>query len=89
MNTSTTLANHDPRMNSTNPKHRELLGIVGTKSTLYDSCNCLLISLCVLDIVCSCLVCFLSVWCYMVVVLVFGFLALKTLWCKTMNGKPL
>jgi hypothetical protein len=73
------MANHDPSMNRTNPKYRALLGIVGTCSTLCDSCNCLLIALCVLDIVCSCLVCFLSVYCYLVIVLVFGLSALKPL----------
>jgi hypothetical protein len=41
MKTSTTMANHDPRMNRTNPKYRTLLGIVGTWSTSCDSCNCL------------------------------------------------
>jgi hypothetical protein len=75
------MANHDPRMNRTNPKYRTLLGIVGTWSTSCDSCNCLLIALCVLDIVCSCLVCFLSVWCYMVLVLIFGLSAFKILRC--------
>jgi hypothetical protein len=74
MQTLTTLANHEPRMNRTNPKHRELLGIVGTWSTSCDFCNCLLFSLCVLDSVlqlscvflivfCSCPVCFLNVCC--------------------------
>jgi hypothetical protein len=29
METSTTMANHDPRMNRTNPKYRALLGLVG------------------------------------------------------------
>jgi hypothetical protein len=57
------------------------LGIVGTWSTTCDSCNCLLIAMCVLDIVCSCLVCFLSECCYFVLVPVFGLLALKTSWC--------
>jgi hypothetical protein len=77
MKTSTTMANHDPRMNRTNPKYRTLLSIVGTWNTSCDSCNCLLIALCVLGIVCSCFVCFLSVYCYLVHVLVFGLLALK------------
>jgi hypothetical protein len=58
-----------------------VLDVVGTWSTSCDSCNCLLIALCVLDIFCSCLVCFLSVWCYMVLVLVFGLSALKILRC--------
>jgi hypothetical protein len=62
-------------------KYRALWGIIGTWSASCDSCNCLLIALCVLDIVCSCLVCFLSVYCYLVIVLVFGLLALKPLWC--------
>jgi hypothetical protein len=39
-----------------------------------------LFALCVLGIVCSCFVCFLSVYCYLVHVLVFGLPALKTLW---------
>jgi hypothetical protein len=39
-------------------KYRALLGIIGTWSTSCDSCNCLLIALCVLGIVCSCFVCF-------------------------------
>jgi hypothetical protein len=34
-----------------------------------------------LNSVCSCLECFLSVYCYLVLVLVFGLLALKTHWC--------
>jgi hypothetical protein len=90
MKTSTTMANHNPRMNRTNPKCRALLGIVGTWSTSYDSCNCLLIALCVLGSVCSCLVCFLSVWCYMVLVLVFGLSALKTFYhVKPWIIKPL
>jgi hypothetical protein len=63
MKTSTTMANHDPRMNMTNPKYRALLGIVGTWSTSCDYCNCLLFALCVLDSVCSCFVCFLNVCC--------------------------
>jgi hypothetical protein len=84
MKTSTTMANHDPRMNRTNPKYRKLLGIVGTWCTPCDSCNCLLIALCVLGIVCSCFVCFLSV-CYclvlmLVLVLVFGISASKPVW---------
>jgi hypothetical protein len=70
MKTSTTMANRDPRVNRTNPKYHELLGVLGTRSTL-----------CVLDVVCCCPVCFLSVWCYMVLVLVFHLLALKTLRC--------
>jgi hypothetical protein len=77
MKTSTTMANHDPRMNRTNPKYCVLLGIFGTWSTSCDFCNCLLYALCVLDSVCSCLECFLSVYCYLVLVLVFGLLALK------------
>jgi hypothetical protein len=81
MKTTTTMANHDPRMNKTNPKYHALLGIVGTWSTSCDSCNCLLVAMCVLDIVCSCFVCFLSVYCNLVLVLVFGLLALKTHWC--------
>jgi hypothetical protein len=63
MKTSTTMANHDPRINRTNPKYRALLGIVGTWSTSCDFCNCLLFALCVHDSVCSCLVCFLNVCC--------------------------
>jgi hypothetical protein len=64
-----------------NPKYRALIGIVGTWSTSCDYCNCLLIALCVLDVVCSCLVCFLSVCCYFVLVLVFGPSPLETLRC--------
>jgi hypothetical protein len=30
MKESTSMTNHDPRMNRTNPKYRALLGIVGT-----------------------------------------------------------
>jgi hypothetical protein len=90
MKTSTTMANRDPRMNRDNPKYRALLGIVGTWSTSCDFCNCLLFALCVLDNVCSCLECFLSAYCYLVLVLVFGLLALKTHWCKsTLVRKPL
>jgi hypothetical protein len=81
MKTSTIMANHDPRMNRTNPKNHALLGIVGTWSTSCDSWNCLLIVLCDLDIAYSCLVCFLSVYCYLVIVLVFGLSALKILRC--------
>jgi hypothetical protein len=40
--TSTTLANHDPRMNRTDPKYCALLGILGTWSTSCDFCNCCL-----------------------------------------------
>jgi hypothetical protein len=57
-----------------------LLGIVGTWSTSCDFCNCLLFALGVLDSVCSCLECFLSVYCYLVLVLVFGLSALKTIY---------
>jgi hypothetical protein len=83
MKTSTTMANHDPRMNRTDPKYHAL-GIVGTWGTPWDSCNCLLIALCVLGIVCSYFVCFLSV-CYCLVlmlmlVLVFGISASKPVW---------
>jgi hypothetical protein len=81
MKTSTTMANHDPRMYRTNPEYRELIGIVGTWSTSCDSCNCLLIAMCVLDIVCSCFVCFLSVHCYHVLVVVLDLSALKPLRC--------
>jgi hypothetical protein len=92
MKESATMANHDPRMKRTNPKYRALLGIVGTWSTSCDFCNCLLFALCVLDSVCSCLECFLSVYCYLMLVLVFGLLALKKtpLVCKrTLVRKPL
>jgi hypothetical protein len=90
MKTSTTMANHDPRMNRTNPTYRALLGIVGTWSTSCDFCNCLLLALCVLDMVCSCLVCSLSGCCYLVFVLVFGISALKTpLACQTPIEEPL
>jgi hypothetical protein len=80
METSTTMANHDPRTNRTNPKYRALLGIVGTWSTSCDFCNWLLFALCVLDSVCSCLVCFLSVCCYLVLVLVLAYRPYKPLW---------
>jgi hypothetical protein len=85
--TSTTMANHDPRMNRTDPKYHAL-GIVGTWGTPCDSWNCLLISLCVLGIVCSCFVCFLSV-CYCLVLMLvlvcvcvffFGISASKPVW---------
>jgi hypothetical protein len=85
MKTSTTMANHDPRMNRTNPKYRALLGIIGTWSTSCDSCNCLLIPLCVLGTVCNCFVCFLSVYYYLVHVLIFGLPALKALWSQLGN----
>jgi hypothetical protein len=81
MKESTTMANHDPGMNRTTPKYRALLGIVGTWSTSCDFCNCLLFALCVLDSVCSCLDCFLNVYWYLVLVLVFGLLALKAHGC--------
>jgi hypothetical protein len=45
------------------PKNRALLSIVGTWSTPCYFCNCLWFALCVLDSVCSCLVCFLNVCC--------------------------
>jgi hypothetical protein len=80
MKTSTTMANHDPRMDRTNPTICALLGIVGTWSTSCDFCISLLLSLCVLDMVCSCPVCSLSGCCYFVFVLVFGISALKPLW---------
>jgi hypothetical protein len=91
MKTSTTMANHDPRMNRTNPKYCELLCIFGTWSTSCDFWNYLLIALCVLHVVCNCLVCFLSVWFYMVHVLVFGLSASKKKpkVRKTRNEKPL
>jgi hypothetical protein len=81
MKTPTAMANHDPRMNRTNPKYRALLGIVGTWGTSCDFCNCSLIALCVLDVFCSCHVCFLSVCCYFELVLVLGPSALETLKC--------
>jgi hypothetical protein len=81
MKTSTTMANHDPRMNRTNPKYRVVLGIVGTWSTSCDFCNCLLFALCVLDSICSCLVCFLSVCVLLLYAYAcFGLSALKTLY---------
>jgi hypothetical protein len=80
MKTTTTMANHDPRMNRTNPKYRALLGIIGTWSTLCDFYNCLLFALCVLDSGCSCHVCFLNMCWYFVLVLVLAS-TLKTLWC--------
>jgi hypothetical protein len=66
------MANRDPRMNRTNPKYCALLGIVGTRSTSCDFCSYLLFALCVLGNVCSFFVCFLSVYCYLVHVLVFA-----------------
>jgi hypothetical protein len=88
METSTTMANHDPRTNRTNPKYHALLGIVGTWSTSCDFCNCLLFALCVLDSVCSCLMCFLSVCCYFVLVLVLAYRPYKPLWhVKPQIGK--
>jgi hypothetical protein len=48
MKTSTTIANHDPRMNRTNPKYRALLGIIGTLST-----SCKFLQLLVDCLVCS------------------------------------
>jgi hypothetical protein len=83
MKTSTTMANHDPRMNRTDPKYHAL-DIVGTWGTPCDSWDCLLIALRVLGNVCSCFVCFLSV-CYclvlmLVLVLVFGISASKPVW---------
>jgi hypothetical protein len=90
MKTSTTMANHDPRMNRTNPKYRALLGIIGTWSTSCDFCNCLLFALCVLDSVCSCLVCFLSVWVVTLCLSLFWPICLKNpLSCKTPNRKSL
>jgi hypothetical protein len=44
------------------PNIASLLSVLGSRSTL-----------CVLDVVCSCLVCFLSVCCYFVLVLVLDF----------------
>jgi hypothetical protein len=64
-------------MNRTNPKYRALLGIIGTWSTSCDFCDWLLIALFVLDSVCNCLVCFLNVYCYLVLVLVLGLSAFK------------
>jgi hypothetical protein len=90
MKTTTTMANRDPRMNRTNPKYRALLGVVGTWSTSCDFCNCLLIALCVLDIVCNYLVLFLSECCCLLLVPVFGLSSLKPpLACKNPNRKSL
>jgi hypothetical protein len=80
MKTSTTMANHDPRMNRINPKYHMLLGIVGTWSTSCDFCNCLLFALCVLDsvlhlscVLLKCVLLFCACAC-------FGLSALKTLY---------
>jgi hypothetical protein len=70
MKESRTRTSHDPRMNRTNPKYHALLGIVGTWSTSCNFCNCLMFALWVLDSVCNCLVCFLNVCCYLVLLLV-------------------
>jgi hypothetical protein len=87
MKTSTTMANHDPRMNRTTPNYRALLGIVGTWCTSCDFCNCLLFALCVLDSVCSCFMCFLSVYCYLCACACFWPPGLKNpLVCKTQLG---
>jgi hypothetical protein len=80
------MTNLDPRMNrissialiEVTPNIARLLGVLGTRRTL-----------CVLDVVCSCLVCFLVVCCYLVLVLVFGLSVLKSpLVCKALNRKP-
>jgi hypothetical protein len=89
MKTSRTRTNHDPRMNRTNPKYRALLGIVGTWSTSCDICNCLMFALWVLDSVCNCLVCFLNVCCYLVLVLVLTLGLKNHLSCKTPNRTSL
>jgi hypothetical protein len=90
MKTSTTMASNNPRMNRTNPKYRTLLGIVVTWSTSCDSCNCLLISLCVLCIVCSCFVWFLSACVVTLYLWLFWPLGLKNpLSCKNPNRKSL
>jgi hypothetical protein len=90
MKTSTTMANHDPRMYRTNPEYRELIGIIGTLSTSCDFCNCLLFALCVLDAVavawCVSWVCNVTLW-----LCCFWPLGLKNLLvCKrTLVRKPL
>jgi hypothetical protein len=86
MKTSTTMANHDPRMNRTTPNYRALLGIVGTWCTSCDFCNCLLFALCVLDSVCSCLVCFLKVCCTLCPWLTWPLSLKNPLVCKTQLG---
>jgi hypothetical protein len=53
--TSTIMANHDPRMNRSNPKNCTLLRIAGTWSTWCDFCKLFVVY------VWSCLVCFLNV----------------------------
>jgi hypothetical protein len=88
MKTSPTMANHDPRMNRTNPKYRALLDIVGTWSTSCGFWNCLLFALCVLDSVSSCLVCFECVL-YFVLLIDLASWPYKPLWLvKPQIEKP-
>jgi hypothetical protein len=66
MKTSTTMANHDPRMNRTNPKYHAMLGVVGTWSTPCDFCTCCCLP-CVFSIVlavawCVSWVCIVTLW---------------------------
>jgi hypothetical protein len=90
MKTLTTMTNHDPRMNRTNPKYRELLRIVGIWSTSCDFCNCLLFAWCALDSVWSCLVCFLIVCCTLCSWLTWPLSLTNPLVCKrTLVRKPL
>jgi hypothetical protein len=89
MKRSTTMANHDPRMNRTNPKYRALLGIVGTWSTSCDFCNYLLLP-CVFLIVFAVSCVFLECVLIPCARACFGLSALKTLWyVKPEIGKPL
>jgi hypothetical protein len=80
MKKSTTMANHDPRMNRTNPKYRALLGIVGTWSTSHDFCNCLLFALCVLDSVLQLSCVLLECVLYHVLMIELAFQPYKPLW---------
>jgi hypothetical protein len=79
MKTSTTMANHDPRMNRTDPKYRAFRHRWYSKYLVWFLqlfVDCLVCSGYCLQLLCV----FLSVYCYLVHVLVFGLPALKTLW---------
>jgi hypothetical protein len=79
--TSTSIANHDPRMNRTKPKYRAMLGVVG-----YLKHPVWFLQLFVVYLVCSwwCLQ-LLGVFLECVLLpydcVCFGLLALKTFWC--------
>jgi hypothetical protein len=92
MKESTTMTNHDPKMNriSSFVSYELLPTTASIRRRWYLKYLVWFLELFVDCLACSryclhCLVCFLRVWCYMVLVLVSALLALKTLWCVKPN----